>query len=204
MKKLEKLDFQKLAKLYGYEAYAIKAVCQVEASNSGYDSQGRIKVQFEPKHFSNYLKQKNIEHEITYKLDKKGYEQYVIQAGEITISNGIDTNGGEFAAFEMACEIDKDSAIKATSWGLPQILGKYHALLGYKTPTEMVKAFEQSEYNQLQGMLDFIKANPSLHKALKNKDWELFAKYYNGPLYKKFAYDTRMEKAYQEITEENS
>ena len=55
----------------------------------------------------------------------------------------------------------------------------------------------QSEAHQVDLAIRFIKANPKLDKALKNKDWVTVAYCYNGAGYKKFNYDARLIKAFQ-------
>lgn len=43
----------------------------------------------------------------------------------------------------------------------------------------------------------FIKQSKVMHTALQNKDWATFAKCYNGPLYAKNQYDTKLATAYK-------
>jgi hypothetical protein len=160
-----------LAKEFGIDYKALNAVFLVESSGSGFDKKtGKIKIQFESYWFQKYTGRR--------------------------IPNGVENQTAEWIAFDIASKIDKAAALKSTSWGLGQIMGFNHKAAGYKDPESMVASFEESEYNQLRGMLNFIKANPKMLLGLQTKDWATFAKYYNGPKYKDFKYDTRMAEAY--------
>lgn len=171
MKLLTQQEKEFLAKQYKLEYKSVNAVYSVESSGSGFDPKtGLIKIQFEPHWFERYTKTK--------------------------ILNGVEGQAKEWAAFNLAAKSDLHSAIMATSWGLGQVMGFNHKAAGYITPEAMVDAFKESEYNQLKGMLEFIKANPKMFAALQAKDWATFAYYYNGKEYKEFKYDIRLATAY--------
>ena len=160
-----------LAAAFGIEYKALNAVFLVESSGSGFDkATGKIKIQFEPYWFQKYTGQR--------------------------IANGVGIQQQEWAAFNSATVIDKIAALKSTSWGLGQVMGFNFKAAGFANVDAMVTSFEESEYNQLKGMLNFIKSTPKMLKALQTKDWATFAKYYNGPQYKDFKYDTRLAAAY--------
>lgn len=159
-----------LARLFHIEPKALDAVMIVESSGAGFNLDGSIKIQFEPTWFRKYTGKK--------------------------IANGVEGQHAEWLAFNEAFGIDSTAALKSTSWGLGQVMGFNHKAAGYSTPEEMVRDFKESEVNQLKGMLNFISANGYTIRALREKDWETFAKHYNGPLYKDFNYDTRLAKAY--------
>src|SRR5437870_4720151 len=67
---------------------------------------------------------------------------------------------------------------------------------GYPTLQAFINAQFISEDGQMDTFVRFIKANPAIHLALKNKDWAKFAKLYNGPDYLKNKYDTKLAEAY--------
>lgn len=169
-KLLREEDKQDLADRFGIELRALKAVLKVESSGSGFGKNGKVKIQFEPYHFKKYT--------------------------GIRIQNGVENQKAEYEAYFKAVEIDLQSAMLSTSWGLGQIMGFNYKAAGYKLLDNMVLSFNASEYYQLKGMLNFIKSNKKLYKALKNKDWATFARYYNGKYYARFKYDTRLAEAY--------
>jgi len=160
-----------LAKEFGIEYKALNAVFIVESSGSGFDRKtGLIKIQFEPYWFKKYTGKK--------------------------LANGVENQTAEWKAYNAAYKIDKAAAMKSTSWGLGQVMGFNYKAAGYKDVQAMLDDFNLNEANQLRGMLNFIKATPKMLEALKKKDWATFAKYYNGPKYKDFNYDTRLAAAY--------
>jgi hypothetical protein len=57
---------------------------------------------------------------------------------------------------------------------------------------------QESDDNQLQAFCSYIK-HVGLDDELKAKDWAGFARYYNGPEYKKNAYDTKLAAAYSKF-----
>jgi hypothetical protein len=171
MSKITLKQIEGLAKEFGYEVAAIRAVMAVESGGHGFDEKtGKILIQFEPHIFKRYTKK--------------------------TIVNGVEGQTKEWAAFNEAWAIDKEATMLSTSFGLPQVMGFNHKAAGYKTVGEMVDAFKLSEENQVRGMLNFIKSNKNLHKAIKEKDWRLFAFYYNGPNYQVNKYDAKLATAY--------
>lgn len=172
-KHLNEQDKIELAERFGIEYKALCAVLKVESAGSGFSKNGRIKIQFEPYHFRKYT--------------------------DIRIANGVEGQTVEYKAYFKAAGIDEKAAMLSTSWGLGQIMGFNHKAAGYKTVQEMVSTFNQSEYYQLEGMLNFIKSNKKMFAALLSKEWAIFAHYYNGKYYKKWNYDTKLEKAYGQM-----
>lgn len=167
---LREEDKQELADEFGIELRALNAVLKVESSGSGFGSSGKVKIQFEPYHFNKYT--------------------------GVRVANGVERQAAEYKAYFKAVEIDLEAAMLSTSWGLGQIMGFNYKAAGYKLVDNMVLSFNASEYYQLKGMLNFIKSNKKLYRALKDKDWATFARYYNGKYYAKFNYDTRLAEAY--------
>lgn len=149
----------------------ICAVMEVECGTDGFDpATGKIKIQFEPYWFNHYE--------------------------QVRIANGVQGQATEYKAFYEAANIDVESAMLSTSFGLGQIMGFNHKKAGYATVDEMVMAFCRSEEEQLKGTLRFIVNNSALITACHRKDAETFAYGYNGKNYKKFNYDTRITNAY--------
>lgn len=198
-KKLSSDDIQKLSLQFNIEVNLIKTILLIESSGEGFADNGKIKIQFEPHVFVRYLTKKNIPHVISSVLTEKGKKEFVISSGNISFANGIDTQSNEWVAYNIACKIDVDSALMATSFGLGQIMGFNFLLAGYKSVKEMIIDFEKSEVNQLKGMLTFIKNQPRMWKALKNKDWNIFASLYNGSNYEQMKYDIKLATTYKDL-----
>jgi hypothetical protein len=178
MKALTKDEKLHLAALKGLEFKAVCAVQAVEAAGSGFDQvTGLIKIQFEPYYFRTYT--------------------------GIRVANGVEKQAAEWQAFNEAAKINAHAAMMSTSWGLGQIMGFNHKAAGYDTVEKMVDAFKVSEYNQMLGMLNFICNDARLVKAIHAKDWNTFARIYNGPGYKNNPntvvddYDYKLSEAYK-------
>jgi len=196
-----------IAKAFGLEYATLCSVMDVESGGSGFDdATGRIKIQFEPVWFSRFLTKKKMTH--TFSSTKKivkgvsKIDKYVIKYKDKQIINGVEGQNSEYLAFNAAISIDKDSALLSTSFGLGQIMGFNYLAAGYKTVDEMVSAFQESEENQLIGMIRFIKSNQRQWEALLSKDFATFAHYYNGASYKMFNYDIRLSESYKKYKNE--
>lgn len=166
----------------GCDEAVLRAVVSIEAGGNGFDSQGRPKALFEP--------------HIFYQLLSQDKRQTAVTAGLAYRRWGTRPYPKEsYSRIVAACKIDEECALQATSWGLPQILGRNYRSVGYRSAREMVRAFLEGEDVQLRAMARFIVFS-KLDLALRRKDWATFAKGYNGPSYKTHGYHTKLAKAY--------
>src|SRR5262245_39447207 len=90
-----------------------------------------------------------------------------------------------------------EPALKSASWGLGQVMGFNHRAAGFASAQEMVEAMKGGEDAQLVAMVNFMSKHPAMLKALRQKDWALFAKSYNGPRYFENQYDVKLDASYQ-------
>lgn len=111
-----------------------------------------------------------------------------------TIFNGKYNLTGwkEFERFQKAYALDKLAAIRATSWGLGQVMGFNYHYTDYDNEIKFMWAMFDCERSQLYAMLDFIKAN-NLDQYLRTEDWAAFAKGYNGKNYAQNQYDVKLK-----------
>lgn len=179
MSKVTEQQIREIAEANGYEYAAVKAVIVVEGSGRGYDEKtGKIKIQFEPHWYKKYDE-----------LDGAS-------GGGIWQQNKVETQPGEWKAFNDAFAKDPDAAMLATSWGIMQVMGFNHKAVGFATVGEMVDFAKESEANQVLLGVRFIKQNRHLDLAIQEHDWKKFAFYYNGPKYAEGRYDEKLTKAY--------
>lgn len=187
MNKITNLQIREIAKNNGIEYAALKAFLEVESGGTGFDSKtGKIIIQFEP----TWFKRLNTD----WRRDTKNV---------VWQSNKVSTQSIEWPAFNSAFASDPDAAMQSTSIGLPQIMGFHFKTLGYKSVGDMWDDFKRGEYYQVLALVRFIKADPSLYKALQKHDWHMVAYIYNGAKYKEMAkiwkrepYNISLEKAY--------
>lgn len=192
--KLEDEDIPRIGHKIGVGEDVVHAVMDVETGGSGADSKGRMKMLYEP-HVAyrcaptKIIREKLVSAGLAYPGWKKGYPK------------------DSYPRLTKAMSIDVETALRACSWGLPQILGENFALAGYTSAEEMVVDFGKDEDNQIEAMINFIKnANlddelrvieAKLKKGLKitPDDARPFVRGYNGPGYEKNNYHTLFAKA---------
>ena len=188
---LKEIDYHRAAEELGVDVATVKAVTQVEAAGSGFQSDGRIKILFEGHKFweelnkiygNAKLKETPDTADILYeKWTKKYYRQ------------------DQHDRLHRASLIHKEAAERSTSWGMFQIMGFNHLVCGFAEVGSFVRFNKQNEGNQLLCFVRFCLGN-HLHTFLQQKDWGGFARRYNGPAYKKNKYDTKLAAAYKKFS----
>jgi hypothetical protein len=182
-KRLDAWDFGRIAKRIGVGEDEIRAVVEVEASGSGFDDRGRVKMLFEPHRF--YIEvdkahlPKAIESGVAYR--KWGEKPYPKDS---------------YPRLMTALKFGEEDALRSASWGLGQIMGFNHKLAGYRTARDMVNAFADDEETHLDAMVSFI-VSAGLDDDLRRHDWKGFARGYNGPKYYVHGYDRRLAAAFE-------
>lgn len=99
-------------------------------------------------------------------------------------------------AKNLECEVN---GLKATSWGMFQIMGENYARCGSENLKDFVAAMCRNEVEQLKLLAGFINNKPPLLKAVRAKDWAKIAYYYNGENYRINKYDEKLQKAYARL-----
>jgi len=181
-RRLDDIDLPRIGATIGVGEDEIHAFMDVEASGAGFDKEGRPKMLFEPHVFYRNLagarRQRAVEAGLAYPTWRAG-----------------NYPKDSYPRLARALAIDETAALKAASWGLGQILGENHRIVGYETPQAMVRAFMDDEERHLEAIVAFLIAN-RLDDDLKHHRWSVVARVYNGPGYRRNAYDTCMAAAY--------
>jgi hypothetical protein len=171
------------------EEAVLRAVLRVEAPRGPFDERGRPTILYE-----GHVFWRNLPVELREEANRQGLAWPHWDRTRYP-------KGGQdpmYAALARACEIDEAAALKACSWGSPQILGENHAMVGFATVEAMVVAFMDSEDAQIGALAAYIDA-ANLEIQLRAKDWAGFAQVYNGPGYATHRYDERLAEAYAEL-----
>lgn len=193
-KRLDDIDLPRIAARIGVGEDELHALIEVETAGGGFDRQGRPRILFEPHVFYRCLS--------GAKRDK-AVAQGLAYAKWGTKPYGKESE--QYPRLKRAMAIDETAALKACSWGLPQILGENHAMIGFATVQDMVLAFLDDEEAHLEAMVAFVRAakiDDDLRRiaALKRpstaEDWREVARTYNGPKYARHGYHTRLAKAH--------
>ena len=168
----------RVAHMLGCDEDAIHAVLDVEARGSGFDDTGRPAMLFEPhvfyRNLSGAQRDRAVRAGLAYSKWRKG-----------------NYPKDSYPRLAAAVAINQESAYRAASWGLSQILGENFDEAGFSSAAEMVEACCESEDRQLTMMAAVIKKR-GLHTALRRRDWQTFARSWNGASYKDNAYDVRL------------
>lgn len=182
-KRLEDLDIPRIGAIIGVGEDEIHAFMEVEAAGSGFDSQGRPKMLFEPhvfyRNLSGEQREEAVRRDLAY--PRWGQQPYPRDS---------------YPRLIEAMAINETAALKASSWGLGQILGENYSMVGYDTPQEMVIAFMDDEETHLEAMIRFVIA-AGIDDDIRAHRWATVARVYNGPGYKKHNYDGRLAAAYR-------
>lgn len=165
-KRLDDIDLPRIGATIGVGEDEIHAVMEVEASGSGFDSQGRVKALYEP-------------HK-AYALSSGAVRGQLVSAGLAYPKWGTKPYPKDsYPRILAACAIDETIALLSTSWGLGQVMGFNHAAAGYTSPQAMVAAFADDEEHHLEAMIRFIVTN-GLDDEIRRHDWRGLARGYNG------------------------
>lgn len=167
------------------EVACIKAIASVETKGSAWITPGVPQILYERHIMARLLKAKGI--------SLVGLPVDLVN----TTPGGYGKFSEQHAKLERAVKIDRDCALQSCSWGLFQIMGFNYKACGYETLQKFVNAMYKSEDEQLNAFVGFIKNDPKLNQALRNKDWPTVARLYNGSDYKINNYDTKLEAAYE-------
>lgn len=176
MTKITHSQIATLAAKSGWETAALQAIIAVESGGIGFAADtGKIIIQFEPVWFRR----------------KAPYTP----SGKWSV-NGVERQSKEWEAFNEAFRLNPNAAMESTSIGMMQVMGFHYKDLGFDTVGHMWDYAKESEANQVDLAIRFIKNNPKLDRAVKNKDWPTVAYYYNGSAYRKYNYDVKLARAY--------
>ena len=166
-------DLPAAARALGVPQAALVAVLAVEASGRGFDAENRPIILYEPHVLFRQLRAHRPDKLAVAQAARLAYPRW----GTEPYPRG---QSAQYWRLDAACAIDPECAVRACSWGIPQILGENWQQAGYPSALAMVEAFKRSEQDQVGAMLRLIRAW-GLVPALVAGDWARFARRYNGP-----------------------
>ena len=108
------------------------------------------------------------------------------------------TQAGRWAMLAKASAIDREAALQSCSWGIGQVMGAHWRWLDYANVDALVADVRSGVGGQVRLMLKFIEKS-GLSQAMKQQDWRVFARGYNGPAYAKNDYDRKLAKAHEQF-----
>lgn len=181
--------FAAAAKLLGAPIAHVKAVCQVEAPNGGFDDKGQPRILFEAHRFSK-LTGGTFDQKYP-SISSRAWDRSLYAKGPTADAR----NTGEHARLALAVTLNRRAALMSASWGRFQILGENYGGCGFDNLQDFINAMYDSEDAQLAAFVEFILTDKRKADALKTGDWKTFARLYNGPAYAENQYDTKLAAA---------
>jgi hypothetical protein len=184
--KLTERDFRDAAEFIGCEVATVKAVAEVEAPRGGFCLDDFPVTLFEGHIFYRYTKGRFAEShpELCYpKWTTRFYGR---------------TWRYERDRLEEAVALDRKAALMSASWGRFQIMGFNFPVVGCTSVQQFVNRMCESERKQGGLFVQYI-LHEELTDELRDRRWDDFARYYNGPLYQKNRYAERLEEAYRKF-----
>ncbi|MGB0845843.1 MAG: N-acetylmuramidase domain-containing protein [Thiolinea sp.] len=192
---LSEEDLVQAAQQLNIEVAAIKAVNEVESRGEGFLN-GQPVILFE-------------RHVFWRRLEAFGIDPKPLQAGNEDIlstkTGGYRGGIAEHNRLARAQIIHPRAALESASWGLFQIMGYHWKNLKYADINEFVTKAKHNEAEHLEAFTRYLKWSRGDRflrlkrgeDSLSLSNFEKFAKNYNGPMYWKNQYHTKMMKAYR-------
>ena len=187
-KPLDKFDIPQLSYRIDVTEDHLQAFLNVESRSQGFDRAGRPIILTEPHVF--------------YRNLSGAKRDAAVKAGLAYPKWGTKpypkTQDARYDWLVKAADIDLEAALMACSWGSTQILGENYKMIGYATAKAMVQAFMDDEENHVEGMVNYILATNIADDMLAGR-WDVVARVYNGPGYKKNNYHTKLAAEFRKL-----
>jgi hypothetical protein len=165
---LTRADYEVIATELGCEVEAVQAVVEVESGRAGaFGPDGRPIILYEPHIFSRRTNRRFDATNPTISYPTWDASKYP------------RTQAERWDQLAAAYALDPQNAVASASYGLFQIMGFNHAACGFADPKAFVTDMCRSQAQQLKAFAAFVRSN-NLGDELVRKDWEGFARGYNG------------------------
>ncbi len=182
-------DFERAAAQLKVPAAHIKAVCEVEAPQGGFDSTGQPRILFEAHRFAKLTG--GLYNKTNPDISAASWDRSLYARG----ANADERNANEHKRLQKAVALNRRAALMSASWGKFQILGENFAACGFATLQDFINAMYASEGRQLDAFIGFVGGDSHKCEALRSGDWKRFAASYNGAAYAQNQYDTKLAAA---------
>lgn len=175
------------ARTLGLEAAHLLAVAEVETglrASAAIDGRAEPLIRFEGHYFDR-------------RLSGERLARARAEALAAPTAGAIANPASQAARWRMlarAAAIDRKAAWESTSWGLGQVMGAHWAWLGFAGVDAMVEEARSGAAGQFRLMARYID-RAGLAESLRGGDWPAFARGYNGPAFRRNAYDAKIEAA---------
>lgn len=187
-------EIDQYAHSIGVDPNILKAIAIKEAKASGFTPSGRCLILYERHIFYRYA---------SSKFGASRVDGWTKENANLCYPSGDQRAymGGEreWDRLNTAKNWDAETALISCSWGMFQIMGFNFGLAGYESIGDFVMDMSESERYHIQALASFIKNNRPLYTAVKSKNFQQIALYYNGRNYKMNNYDRDLMNIYQTL-----
>ena len=174
-----------LAELLSVDEKALQAVMAIESGGRSFEN-GKPIIRFELHIF--FSKLNDEEKELATKNFRilSSMPKWNNAAHEINFGNNVwnkihtGSQSDEWNAINIASLTNKEIALQSCSIGAFQIMGFHFESLYYQSAEDMYHGFAVSEAVQAWGFVCFILNNKAMLRALQQKNYVEFARFYNG------------------------
>lgn len=184
-----KAEITRIAQAFDLEPAALLAIADVESGGRAFalvDGRHEPLIRFEGHYFDRRLSQADREIARTAGLASP-------IAGAVANPR---SQAGRWKMLAQAQAIDRKAAHEATSWGLGQVMGAHWAWLGFADVDALVAEARSGAAGQARLMARYI-VKSGLAPAIRQRDWESFARGYNGPGFARNAYHLKIAAAFR-------
>jgi len=190
-------DFTSAAFALEVPVAAVKAVCEIEAPNGGFDAAGQPPILFEGHVF----------HRLTGGRYSAGHPTISYRSWTKEFyAKGKDAdarNAGEHKRLAEAAALARPAALMAASWGKFQILGENYVTAGFQSLQAFINAMYAGEGAHLKAFVEFVQHDrggrgwAALKQAVATGNWTPFAEFYNGRDQAVNQYDRKLSAAFK-------
>jgi peptidoglycan hydrolase-like protein with peptidoglycan-binding domain len=177
------------AKAHGIEPAALLAIVECETNGDYLESDGRTPKLLYERHVA-YREAKLRSTSLLAAFVKKGLA--IPKWNRATQYKDQGKSKDRLALIAVARSVDEEVANRSASWGLGQVMGFNHRLIGFPTATALVSHLVDGGFEaQLDTMISTV-ISKQLVGPLNDHDFVTVARRYNGAGFAQNQYDTRM------------
>jgi len=181
-------DFARAGAALNLDPAVVRAVAEVEAAGRGFLPDGRPQILFEA-----HIFHRQTDGRFRDARDRNGV---LLSSPRWDRTLYGAAGAAQHERLEDAAALDWKAAHRAASWGLFQILGINHVIVGFSCIRGFVDAMQSGAGAHLDAFVAFVQAN-RLDRHLRKHDWAAFARGYNGPGFAANRYDQRLAEAHR-------
>ncbi|BCF91775.1 N-acetylmuramidase family protein [Paraburkholderia largidicola] len=210
---ISKSKFEAVARELKIEVAALKAVAATESSGAPFCNNGLPKIRYERHYFFRAIQDKSHWEDRDISNFPNLFPQYpdlcFPKMGGYSIGKSKGEDGGwghedgdvmyQYERLARAANLNLPASLMACSWGAFQVMGFFYYRMGYSTPMELAGKAMIGVDEQFDIFVAYMtKVSAGALDALQKRDWDKFARAYNGGGYPP-AYPAQMEKYYNEF-----